>query len=202
MENGLRTDRHGANVCLGGGLTCAVTVAVCVSLAIGMGCDPGEGTPSGKERYAVLSERAMGYYTAILSNGESPVFRGNALAIIAELSKQALDADSQPMVVSAAIGSVGRDPSHGNSGDTIPIFHNSLRHKDLQDAAGRRGARVSPGFRFPVFRSRFPAFGSYPQRHMHMRPCKSRQIRVKIDQKGDVFRQKAIKKARVSSCPS
>ena len=31
---------------------------------------------------------------------------------------------------------------------------------------------------------------------------KNRQIRVKIDQKGDVFRQKAIKKARVSSCPS
>jgi len=28
------------------------------------------------------------------------------------------------------------------------------------------------------------------------------QIRVKIDQKGDVFRQKAIKKARIPSCPS
>ena len=28
------------------------------------------------------------------------------------------------------------------------------------------------------------------------------QIRVKIDQKGDVFRQKGIKKARISSCPS
>jgi hypothetical protein len=31
---------------------------------------------------------------------------------------------------------------------------------------------------------------------------KNHQIRVKIDQKGDVFRQKAIKKARISSCPS
>jgi len=28
------------------------------------------------------------------------------------------------------------------------------------------------------------------------------QIRVKIDQKGDVFRQKAIKNERISSCPS
>ena len=28
------------------------------------------------------------------------------------------------------------------------------------------------------------------------------QIRVKIDQKGDVFRQKGTKKARISSCPS
>jgi len=37
---------------------------------------------------------------------------------------------------------------------------------------------------------------------MAMRPCKNRQIRVKIDQKGDVFRQKGIKKARISSCPS
>jgi len=31
---------------------------------------------------------------------------------------------------------------------------------------------------------------------------KNHQIRVKIDQKGDVYRQKAIKKARISSCPS
>jgi len=31
---------------------------------------------------------------------------------------------------------------------------------------------------------------------------KNHQIRVKIDQKGDVFRQKGIKKARISSCPS
>jgi len=37
---------------------------------------------------------------------------------------------------------------------------------------------------------------------MAIRPCKNHQIRVKIDQKGDVFRQKAIKKARISSCPS
>ena len=63
-------------------------------------------------------------------------------------------------------------------------------------------ARVSPGFRFPVPCSPFPAFGSYPQRRMPIRPCKNRQIRVKIDQKGDVFRQKGIKKARISSCPS
>ena len=63
-------------------------------------------------------------------------------------------------------------------------------------------ARVSPGFRFPVPGSPFPAFGSYPQRRMPICPCKNHQIRVKIDQKGDVFRQKGIKKARVSSCPS
>ena len=63
-------------------------------------------------------------------------------------------------------------------------------------------ARVSPGFLFPVPRSPFPAFGSYPQRRMPIRPCKNHQIRVKIDQKGDVFRQKGIKKARISSCPS
>jgi hypothetical protein len=63
-------------------------------------------------------------------------------------------------------------------------------------------ARVSPCFRFPVPCSPFPAFGSYPQRRMPIRPCKNHQIRVKIDQKDDVFRQKGIKKARVSSCPS
>ena len=33
-------------------------------------------------------------------------------------------------------------------------------------------------------------------------PVKNHQIRVKIDQKGDVFHQKAIKNARISSCPS
>jgi len=66
----------------------------------------------------------------------------------------------------------------------------------------RSPARVSPGFLFPVPCSPFPAFGSYPQRRMPMRPCKNRQIRVKIDQKGDVFRQKGIKKARIPSCPS
>jgi len=63
-------------------------------------------------------------------------------------------------------------------------------------------ARVSPGFRHPVFRSLFPAFGSYAQRRMPMRACKNHQIRVKIDQNGDVFRQKAIKNERISSCPS
>ena len=31
--------------------------------------------------------------------------------------------------------------------------------------------QVSPCFRFPVPRSLFPAFGSYPQRRMPMRPC-------------------------------
>jgi hypothetical protein len=41
-----------------------------------------------------------------------------------------------------------------NSGDTIPIFHNSLRHKDLQDVAGRRATSdepraANPGRRFP-----------------------------------------------------
>ena len=72
---------------------------------------------------------------------------------------------------------------------------NPLSRLDLQK-------QVSPGFRFPVSGSPLPAFGSYPQRHMQMRACKTRQIRVKIDQKGDVFRQKAIKKARIPSCPS
>jgi hypothetical protein len=41
--------------------------------------------------------------------------------------------------------------------------------------------------------------------HNGVCPCvhvKNHQIRVKIDQKGDVFRQKGIKKARISSCPS
>jgi hypothetical protein len=72
---------------------------------------------------------------------------------------------------------------------------NSFARLDLQK-------QVSPDFRLPVPGSPFPAFGSYPQRRMPMRPCKNRQIRVKIDQKGDVFRQKAIKNARISSCPS
>jgi len=53
--------------------------------------------------------------------------------------------------------------------------------------------RVSPGFRFPVPRSRFPAFGSYPQRRMPIRPChkpsnsgqnrsKGRRFPIKSDQ--------------------
>ena len=46
------------------------------------------------------------------------------------------------------------------------------------------------------------ALESFPQRRMPIRPCKNHQIRVKINQKGDVFRQKGIKKARISSCPS
>jgi len=36
----------------------------------------------------------------------------------------------------------------------------------------------------------------------HKVHVKNHQIRVKNDQKGDVFRQKGIKKARISSCPS
>ena len=58
--------------------------------------------------------------------------------------------------------------------------------------------RVSPGFRHPVFRSRFPAFGSYPQRRMPIRPChkpsnssqnrsKGRRFPSKRDQKGAHF---------------
>ena len=88
------------------------------------------------------------------------------------------------------------------------------------------------GFRFPVPRSRFPAlcrrlpFWQFPRPsplrpsvpfllhfspigtevvHNGVWPCvhvTNHQIRVKIDQKGDVFRQKGIKKARISSCPS
>jgi hypothetical protein len=53
---------------------------------------------------------------------------------------------------------------------------------------------------FPVPRSRLLGVihnGVWPCVHV-----KNRQIRVKIDQKGDVFRQKGIKKARISSCPS
>ena len=53
---------------------------------------------------------------------------------------------------------------------------------------------MSPGLRVPVPGSPFPAFGSYPQRLMDIRPCKNHHIRVKIGQNGDVFRQKAIKK--------
>jgi len=86
---------------------------------------------------------------------------------------------------------------------------------------------ANPGRRLPVPRSRFPAvvrpaacpplagpsatffvdFLPIGTAVIHNGSCqlshvKFRQIRVKIDQKGDVFRQKAIKKARISSCPS
>ena len=55
--------------------------------------------------------------------------------------------------------------------------------------------------------SPFPVPGSPLLGVIHNGVCtsvhvKNRQIRVKIDQKGDVFRQKGIKKARISSCPS
>jgi hypothetical protein len=48
---------------------------------------------------------------------------------------------------------------------------------------------------------------AFSQQVIHSGVCqkghvKNHQIRVKIDQKGDVFRQKGIKKARISSCPS
>jgi len=59
-------------------------------------------------------------------------------------------------------------------------------------------ARVSPGFRRPVPGSPFPAFGSYPQRRMPIRPCckplnsgqnrsKRRRFPSKRDQKGAHF---------------
>jgi hypothetical protein len=58
--------------------------------------------------------------------------------------------------------------------------------------------QVSPGFRFPVPGSPFPAFGSYPQRRMPIRPChkpsnssqnrsKRRRFPSKRDQKGAHF---------------
>jgi len=68
------------------------------------------------------------------------------------------------------------------------------------------------GFRwprlFPVPRSPFPVPDvAFSQQVIHNGVCPrvhvaNHQIRVKIDQKGDVFRQKGIKKARISSCPS
>ena len=88
------------------------------------------------------------------------------------------------------------------------LFTRAARAQARQGAckARTRGlspqARVSPGFPFPVPRSLFPAFGSYPQRRMAIRPCQNHQIRVKIGQKGDRFRPKPIKTARISSCPS
>jgi hypothetical protein len=66
--------------------------------------------------------------------------------------------------------------------------------------------QVSPGFRFSapllliVYLSTVPKVihnGVWPFVHV-----KNRQIRVKIGQKGDVFRQKAIKNERISSYPS
>jgi hypothetical protein len=55
------------------------------------------------------------------------------------------------------------------------------------------------GFPFPdvAFSQQVIHNGVWPSVHVT-----NHQIRVKIDQKGDVFRQKGIKKARVSSCPS
>jgi len=55
--------------------------------------------------------------------------------------------------------------------------------------------------------TRFPVPRSPLLRVIHSGVCqkghvKNHQIRVKIDQKDDVFRQKGIKKARISSCPS
>jgi hypothetical protein len=66
--------------------------------------------------------------------------------------------------------------------------------------------QVSPGFVRPapllliVYLSTVPKVihnGVCPSVHV-----KNHQIRIKIDQKGDVFRQKAIKNERISSCPS
>jgi len=75
--------------------------------------------------------------------------------------------------------------------------HSALR---TRNSCSRRTLRpqVSPGFRHPVFRSLFPAFGSYAQRRMAIRPChkpsnsgqnrsKRRRFPSKRDQKGAHF---------------
>jgi len=66
--------------------------------------------------------------------------------------------------------------------------------------AARHGCPQVSGRPFPVPRS--PLLGVIHNGVCPSVHVKNRQIRVKIDQKGDVFRQKAIKKARISSCPS
>jgi len=60
----------------------------------------------------------------------------------------------------------------------------SLFRLDLQK-------QVSPGFRFPVPGSPFPAFGSYAQRRMPIRACKKPSKTIK-------FESKSIKKATFS----
>jgi len=77
---------------------------------------------------------------------------------------------------------------------------------------GRGGGRLDLAeFQPPGFSRCFSLFPipdvAFSQQVMHNGSCpivhvKNHQIRIKIDQKGDVFRQKGIKKARISSCPS
>jgi hypothetical protein len=86
----------------------------------------------------------------------------------------------------------------------VPAFI-ALRTRNSFSRLGLQ-KQVSPGFRFsaPLLLIVYLSTASKVI-HNGVWPCvhvKNRQIRVKIDQKGDVFRQKTIKKARVSSCPS
>ena len=76
---------------------------------------------------------------------------------------------------------------------TFCTLHSALRTRNSFCRLTLR-PQVSPCFRFPVPRSLFPAFGSYPQRRMHMRPCKNHQIRVKIGQNGVKIGLKKVKK--------
>jgi hypothetical protein len=89
----------------------------------------------------------------------------------------------------------------------VPRFrpYSALRTRNSCSRLGLQ-KQVSPGFRFSapllliVYLSTAPKVihnGVCPSVHV-----KNHQIRVKIDQKGDVFRQKAIKNERISSCPS
>lgn len=114
MEKGLGTDMRRSTVLLGRrGVACASGI-VCAAWVVSMliGCDRSPGSATEKVVYAKMNDLAKRYYGAILNNGESPVFRGNALAVTAQLAKHPLDADSPPMLVSAAIGTVGSDSPH------------------------------------------------------------------------------------------
>ena len=110
---------------------------------------------------------------------------------------------------------VPRVPTASGAGVWVSAFQSAIRNPQCfspslrtRNTFSRLGLQkqVSPGFRFSAPLLLIVYLSTAPK-VIHNGVCtsvhvKNPQIRVKIGQKGDVFRQKAIKNERISSCPS
>jgi hypothetical protein len=120
-------------------------------------------------------------------------------------SREPRAASREPQATSHGRRAKSREPRAANPGRRFPI-HESLPFPGLPASGGPRSLSASGGSLRPAvpFFTDFLPIGMEVIHNgsSQLSHVKFHQIRVKIDQKGDVFRQKAIKKARISSCPS
>ena len=91
----------------------------------------------------------------------------------------------------------GRAPAFGRAMTNLQAASDQPRATSREPFAGRSALRIPRSALHVAFSQQVIHNGVCPRVHV-----KNHQIRVKIDQKGDVFRQKAIKNERISSCPS